>query len=219
MSYEFTLNFAHTSGPYGAFKLALEVTEAAYANLQDILKDNTPFIPANRNCCETVSTVDKYWLEAAMKMSFIFWPSENLLALSGEWPAKVVERLPRKVFFQNGTDQDYDFDTWNGICGLFNWYVDNCQKGTMETVEKILNRHYGDSFEIDEQDGPDLDYYRRWAAYVGIYDSLRLDDWLYGRDNPNFVRFCLSPLTSHEREFEAWMQLKSLIQKHNARKD
>ena len=214
MSYEFTLNFAHTISFQSAFKLALDSAETAYASTQEILKANTFYVPAIRNHCE-VSSVDKYWLESAMKMQFVFWPSENLLALCGNWPQGVVKRLHRKVFFQDGTDQDYPFETWDGICGRFNWYVDTCKQANKKTVELLLKEHFSKTFKLDQADDSRLDYYRRWAAYVSIYDSLKLDDWLYGRDNPNFIRFSLSPLTSQEREFEAWMQLKSLIQEHN----
>ena len=214
MSYEFTLNFAHTISFQSAFKLALDSAETAYASTQEILKANTFYVPAIRNHCDA-SDVDKFWLETAMKMHFVFWPSENLLALCGDWPQIVVKRLHRKVFFQDGTDQDYPFETWDGICGRFNWYVDTCKQANKKTVELLLKEHFSKTFKLDQADDSRLDYYRRWAAYVSIYDSLKLDDWLYGRDNPNFIRFSLSPLTSQEREFEAWMQLKSLIQEHN----
>lgn len=160
MSYEFTLNFAHAVSFEAAMRLALETTEKAYASTEEILKANTFYVPAIRNHCEA-SSVDKYWLESAMKMQFVFWPSENLLALCGVWPQEVVKRLNRKVFFQNGTDQDYPLETWDGICGRFDWYVDKCKQANKKTVELILREHYGESFQIEEEDGTDLNYYRR----------------------------------------------------------
>ena len=217
MSYSFTLNFAKAKNFQEAFKLAIKVADSAWNSTRQIIETNEFYIPAIRNDAEP-SALDKFWLESAMSLDFIYWPTENLLALSGgEWPESMLRKMPRQVHFQNGTDQDYSPETWLGICSLCNYYVAQYVNASKKKLEDVFKRHYEDpSFEIEQEELGKLDYYRRWACYASIYDALGLEDWLYGRDNPVFIRFRLCALNTPEKSDEAYRLLRAFVNKRRA---
>ena len=217
MSNAFTLNFRHCRSLGDAMLVATKTADAVYAGLKDLLEENRYYIPSIRFDFNDMSDQEKRvrndaWLESLMKMNFIWWPQYKLLAFSGDgWPKAALSLYKRKVFFQNSCDQDYGFSEWKDLRAPFKEIVQTCHEGTLEDVAKMMNmgRPYPWEFEIEDgEDEEALAYYRRSAAYNGIYETLHLDQWLYGQEDCTFIRFSLSALNSQEREFNASMYLK-----------
>lgn len=216
MSCSFTLNFARVTNLQSAFELAFRATEMVFENIDTMIELSRFSIPAIRNA-DTYSDMDRFWLDSAIKLNFTYWSAENLIALSGDlWPKEVIKLLPRQVQFQDGTDQDYPFETWAGICSLMDFYVDQCRWGKKDCIDQIMQRHYGNfvNAECDEAT-VDFSYYRRWACYTAIIDSFCLDAWINGENNAKYIRFSMSPLTTPERAFTAHTKLKSYVMREN----
>ena len=123
-----------------------------------------------------------------------------------------------RVDFQNSCDQDYTFATWKGLRSPLKDIVFNCQKGDTETVMKYLNLGREEyPWDLEPEDTADeerFSYFRRSAAYNGIYETLHLDQWLWGKQDDTFIRFTLSALTTPERRFDA----QRLLQGYAARR-
>ncbi len=214
MSYGFDLNFKAGCDMGDAFAVAHAASEAVYRNRKQFLESEDVFIPSVRypslrDDHQLARAENRLWLEKLMKMNFIFWPQYGLLALVGAgWPKEALRDFDASVCFQNSCDQDYDFSEWKFLPHPLQNIVSECRGGDVETVKKYLNlgrERYPMEIEQEELASEEsLAYYRRSAAYNGVYATLRLDDWLWGVDNPIFVRFSISPLNSQERAYDAY---------------
>ena len=215
MSYGFTMNFKHCPTFGDAMLTANKVSELIYANLDAVLEDEKYFIPSVRYSFRDV--VDNgAWLHRLLTLNFVWWPQYRLLGFVGPaWPKEALDVFAGKVYFQNSCDQDYEFSEWENFGAPFNAIVSDCQTGDIETVKKYLNLGREEyPVELEPEDTASEEnfaYYRRWAAYNGIYETLRLDSWLWGHDDPAFMRVSLTPLTSSEREFEAERKLDAFV--------
>lgn len=224
MSYSFTLNFRHCRSLGEALLLANKTADAVYANLSELLKENHYYIPSIRFEYKDLSDQEKRikndaWLEKLMKLNFVWWPQYKLLAFSGDgWPKAAMDLYKQKVFFQNSCDQDYEFSEWKGLGTPFKEVVEIGKNGSHNAVLQLLNegreKYPVEITQEEMDDSVDWDYYRRWAVYNAIYERLHLDLWLYGKDDPAFVRFTLSALNSQERELDASILLNGYAHKH-----
>lgn len=53
------------------------------------------------------------WLSTLFTVRFTYWPEHNLLGvLGGKWPKACMDQTSNCVLFQNGCDQDYEFELW-----------------------------------------------------------------------------------------------------------
>lgn len=216
MSYGFTLNFLHCRNAGAAFEKAHTASELCYDSIRDLLEMEDVWIPSIRYCqaAESNTLADELWLTKLLQMDFIWWPEHKLLALSGGcWPENVLQLFKCRVYFQNSCDQDYDFKEWKGLRSPFRRIVDTCRNGDLKEVEKILQmgRSCPEDYIFEEMESSREQYYRRWAAYNGIYETLHLDNWLYGNDDKSFVRFTMTPLNSSERSMEAKRLMRALV--------
>lgn len=224
MSYAFTLNFKHCRSLGEALVLANKAADISFQHLNEQIEENKYWIPAlqfsrRERSDEEKRKADDLWLERMMKMSFIWWPQHKLLALCGTgWPKEVKALFKSTVGFQNSCDQDYPFSDWKGLRSTLKDIVSECQTGDIETVKKYLNLGREEyPWDLEPEDTADeerFSYFRRSAAYNGIYETLRLDRWLWGHDDPVFMRFSITPLNSSERTFQAEMALKAYVAHH-----
>ena len=227
MSYGFTINFKHCPTFGDAMLTANKVSELIYANLDAVLEDEECFIPSVRYSFRDIAErerqiEDRAWLHRLLTLNFVWWPQYRLLGFVGPtWPKEALDVFTGKVYFQNSCDQDYEFSEWESFGVPFKAIVSECQNGDIETVKKYLNLGREEyPVELEPEDTASEEnfaYYRRWAAYNGIYETLRLDRWLRGHEDPAFMRVSITPLTSSEREFEAEQKLKAFVK--NSKED
>lgn len=214
MSYAFDLNFIHCKDEGEAFGIARKATEALWNGIDDFLEDERFYIPALRNG-DIPGDVDRFWLDRSMKMRFAFWPEYELLALLGAgWPQTIKRLFKKTVCFQNSCDQDYSFNTWKGICQIFdnivNLYENSDRLAAISMIEEIPSGIVTDEI-LREYEDTDDEYLTRSAVYKAVYDTLDLDRWLWGKDSKHFIRFTMSPLDTSEREFDAWIKLEKFV--------
>ena len=178
-------------------KLACKAVDCVWENLNETISNakrqkSPPEIKGERDSAEL-----KFWLENTLKMSFIWWPDYNLFALAGDiWPEDVKALFDKEIVFNNTGSQSYEFDTWDGVCDLFDEVVCMAKISGRETLGKILKT------EGEWPEEEDL-YWRKVAAYKQIFEALGLWQWLYGQETEKFYRFSMSALTSLGRTIAA----------------
>lgn len=214
MSYEFPLSFLTNpvSSKAKAMSLALEMTERFVGN-DELAKawmehEQHRFFLAFMNCglhddqlmldrkMATVSmAIEKVVLEL-FTLRFTYWPNHQLLGVSCD--KFLAERLGdmNSVYFQNANDQDYDYEEWSDDIPLFA----NLKK------EAIVA-----DIKVPKDSSVGLEYYRRSQLYHDIFDTLHLNEWLYGRMSDQFIRFAFQGITTSERRIDLYMMAKRFL--------
>ena len=121
----------------------------------------------------------RFFIEHFCKNTFLYYPQYNLLGrISSEQSPDTVT-----IAFQNGTDQDYPLETWDGI-PLF---------------EEIRDKFLRECSTLSHFSDYDL----RTSIYDKIETELRIQDYLYHPDNVTPISFTISFATSQQMlEFE-----------------
>lgn len=200
MSYAFDMSFAMAADEKEAFVLARHYVEKCMEkkNARKFIEDNTIYIPSIRyshieKTNNMADVADRYWLENLFKFRFLYWPKYQLLGLVGsnriDDPA-----FPMSIYFQNSTDQNYDFQEWlEGSIPFFK-----------ERVETITNMPQSKLFDIckdylDEDtdlSNPEIELYMRQSVlYENIFSALQLNSWLYSSGSEKeapYIQFSLS---------------------------
>lgn len=148
--------------------------------------------------------------------NFIYWEKYNLLAILGEvYPNEIKEMFSTSFYFQNSSDQDYEYSDWGYSIALFNDIVREHQDADITQIYKEVAAWRDESVdEVKEDVDNDPEYYRKSMTYDEIYRTLELDKWLYSRESDVFKRFCINPIDSQEREFEAYKSFASIYFKN-----
>lgn len=164
----------------------------------------------------------KHWLRRMFTVEFVYWPQYKLLALAGHWPLSVSEGetliknniFGKSIYFQNSTDKDYELDEWNSLPEMIiRPLLDEpvSQREALEYIEFDM-----DEYTEEELNSPASDYVYRTYVYQNIFNTLSLDDWLYG-DNPEaFKRYKLcAMLTDYAENNFARMALSIAKKRHS----
>lgn len=208
MSYGFDLMFKQVSNKLEAYELAHEFANKCYKKGMEYIEDSKYYIPSMRLRCG--EKADEYWLYRLFSFSFIYWEKYNLLAVLGQrYPEEARELFDLQVYFQNSTDQDYEFEEWGNCIPLFNELVDKAKNMSVDEIYAIFNTDGKDWYEKEDIE-KNLDYYRRSAVYEQIYALLDLNAWLWDNDDFQFSRFSVSALDSTEKHSIAMVWLKKV---------
>lgn len=207
MSYGIDLLFRRCESLGTAAEIAIADANALYAKREQVLEGMRYFIPSIRYCKEQPE-VDRFWVEHAMKLNYVFWPDLHILGLIGSWRDLFkANNRPKHVYFQNSCDQDYDFDSWNGICPEIDQIVQQCTSRSIDDWPEAKNR-------LAEEDNPSKweGYVRRSLCYENVFSLLDLGAVIYGNEDSDvFTRFSVSALNTQERELEARVLVKRLV--------
>lgn len=198
MSYYFQMAFANAKTEVEAYSIAHSfVNGISLEQMKAYIDDNFLFVPSVKYSMgkklkdKTFSDLaDKYWLYGLFNYRFVFWPKFHLLGLLGSSESTSFGRV---ISFQNSTDQDYDWDEWPNNIPYFKERV----FATKQALKNGNANFFGeDNDEFDED--TDIEYRLKSELYRKIFDELCLNDWLYGKDNKVFRRFCINGITSSE---------------------
>lgn len=214
MSYAFKMTFSQVSKDE-VLSVCTEIVNQNWEKNSQLLKDNLIYVPSVRNFCHQDVSVkeyerspwqatDRFWLKNLFQIEFLYWETYGLLGVCGIHLPD-ISRKAVPVYFQNSTDQDYEYKTWNGI-SVFEKIVKEVQ---MLPGTEILNL----AGICDEEDVPDVEYYRQTAVYEKIYEMLDLGSWLWHR-NGNMFNFTMGPTKSEVDWIQLQNQLTAMLVTH-----
>lgn len=111
--------------------------------------------------------IDERWAQTSIfTYRYFYLPAHSLLGVFSV-PDAGQSIFDASIFFQNSTDQDYEFEEWKGV-PAFEAIADKWKNASDETVKKHYEETCGDEWDADEN--CDLDYYRRTFAYDDVWD-------------------------------------------------
>ena len=213
MSYSFGMFFKEIEEK-DILSLFSKACEIMIKNSQEHLEKQVYYIPSLRSN-KMNEYVDKYWLDTAFSLHFVYWKSKKLLGLSGyNYPKEFEDLFDCHVTFQNSCDSDYDYDVWNDKISFFKEMKEQYKNISADEILKNYQLK-GEDWYTKEDIQEDLKYYQKSLLYDLIFDELYLNDWLYGYNNPNFTRFCINPIDCIEKKFDIEKQLADLKNKVN----
>jgi len=218
MSYSFGMTFFHVNNLEDAFckarNFAAEMVTPESA--KELLIDNMRFTlnrfkrKAREETDNAITVYLDDWLASLFTVRFTYWPEHDLLGATGDrWPKKCIEQADGSVFFQNSTDQDYQFEWWPGKIAFFQERI-AAIKDLPDSEIKKLGLVDTDIPEEDLQEA--LDYARRSLLYKKVYTDLHLENWLYGPDG-GFQRFAMSGIASSDIAFSLYNRARVMILK------
>lgn len=165
---------------------------------------------------------DLEWSVNSFVLQFTYWPSLQLLGIVvpdelGDEDLKAPFR--GCVIFQDGTDQDYEWDTWKAIGADSDAFLQHLLKDkqnlSMESASQVLG------FPLDQAERwtTDQDYYRRWAMYRSVERLLNIQRRVLGTPyesgNQNaLTAWCmpLSPVQSQNERLNVRIALRSVLE-------
>lgn len=163
MSYRLDLSFKNCKSQ-DVYKNICEFQDLLLKNAEQYIKDNLVFVRIdeekdrfynNEQIDKFISTLFKHHI----------WYCEEIQALCIVWGSSVKEIndwFDGYVYFQNSTDQDYDYATWN-FNAMFRGIKDHIKNMPVsDFVDKYLKTH--DYYEKDEI-LKDLEYHKKDLIY------------------------------------------------------
>lgn len=224
MSYAIDIMFHKVDNKLEAFELAQEAMKVVAANANDILEDNKYYCPMSRKEAkeegtpshmyskyeESVSQATRYWIRALMTYRFMYWPEQKLLGVIGH--ESLLEPLGWKgVYFQNSTDQDYEYKEWADICAAFDEAVQKCQNMTDEAIKEKADETTLDDYDTEERFQWYCDYTRRSAVYQAIYEMLDINSILYGYGkSEKYEYFAMNAIPDNDTYFQLELHARAL---------
>ena len=178
MSYRCEVSFKHMA-PETIYPFLQLFKLKVIENLSYIADDKYMDCPTIRYFHKRYRDLDSYaeryathsWAENCFRYRYFYLLDHQLLGVYGV-PAIVQGLFDDTIYFQNSTDQDYDFDTWDKI---------ETFKNVADKWNNFTNGYVIEKCELEPED--DIDYHRRSACYNEIWhnyvrDSLVNDDYV-----------------------------------------
>ena len=210
MSYSFGMCFKRIKNKKAAYDFALAFTKKCYENADEMLEQEKHYIPTHRKYvfgenAYKFNDVDRFWLYDVFNIRFIYWKKYKLLGIIGDnYPKECMNMIDTSVYFQNSTDQDYDYETWGKKIPLFNLLIWQYKYKNAKQVLKKKNKEY-DDYTLEEIT-KNLDYHRKTLVYSTIYEKLSLEKWLYKKGG-NYETFAFNAI----EDFEKLMDLSKIV--------
>ena len=208
MSYGFDMAFTHAADEKAAFSLARSYVDKCMEkeNARKFIEDNTIYIPSIRyshieEATNMAEVADRYWLETLFKFRFLYWPKYRLLGLVGsnriDDPA-----FPMSIYFQNSTDQNYDFQEWlEGNIPFFKEHVETITNMPQSKLFDICKDYLDEDTDLSN---PEIELYMRQSLlYQRIFSALELQSWLYADDSKKDVPYIQFALNGIQDMYEA----------------
>ena len=165
MSYRLDLSFKNCE-PNAIYKHLEEFEDLLLKNAEEYIKQSLCFVRLDSEQDRWYNTeqVDKF---IATLFKHHIWYCKEIQSLCIVWGSNVKEIdnwFDGYVYFQNSTDQDYDYETWD-FNAMFKGIKENIKNMNREDFIKKYNELFPDYWEEDEDIPEDLDYHRKSAIY------------------------------------------------------
>lgn len=120
--------------------------------------------------------INRNWMRNSIfSFRYFYLPELQLLGMFSI-PDAVQFLFDAVIYFQNSTDQDYDFNSWKGIDD-FEIIASKWQM----VSEEVVFKHYVETRDSHEdRDSFDYEYYRKTFAYEEIWSLI--DKFLYNEE-------------------------------------
>ena len=215
MSYGFSILFKQVNSKEEAMEFALKVTDSVRENALERIQNAKYFIPSHVNFLEGDNKeADENWLYSCFTNCFTYWEKYHLLGMfETRIPSATRKMFDSSVYFQNSTDQNYDYERWNGI-SFFEETRDSILNMTQRDLINILDTHW--CYDADDEERDKLfeniqndEYYRKSAVYNAIFDKLDLDTWMDDeKTSDSFIRFNFCAINGGDTYFKFCNLLK-----------
>lgn len=161
------------------FKFFQDLKNECRAKFKEIAKESFIYLPSTTS---QYRDMDEYNQECANRnwmrsniftFRYFYLPELELLGMFSI-PESVHYLFDKAIYFQNSSDQDYDWDTWEGIEDFeaiaYKW---------QNVSDEIVFNRYVETYSGNESDRVDFDYqyYRKTFCYDEIWD--KIDRFLY----------------------------------------
>lgn len=223
MSYGFNMFFKQVESKTEAFEFGIKIMNNLKENAEEYIRNYKYHIPSHRDFLDVATNpnsykqADEYWLYMMFVNNFIYWEEEKLVGMFGErLPKETAALFDTEVYFQDSTDQNYDYETWGDKISYFKEIINRVQSMKNESLLEVMKQrwHY-DEDEVDEiqemreRIEKDSLYYRQSAVYEIIFDELDLGTWMDdGRESDKFTRFNLCSINGGDEYFKLKTILK-----------
>ena len=177
VSYSCEISFKQISGD-DVYDFLVAFKEHAVTHIESIAKSNVYFSPILRNYAyntpleitREMKDATKNWMRNDIfRYRWFFDKEHQLLGIYSVQP-ELLGLFDCTVYFQNSTDQNYNYSDWNGV-KYFEEIAAKWATADAETVNGFYGKsHHGD--QIENLDDPArLDYHRKSNAYREIWDE------------------------------------------------
>lgn len=210
MSYSFGMTFFEAKNKLEAYEKATEFVTALMSTktAMEYVRQNAMYFQRllfkdeMRDIdCQIARLLDP-WLSQLFTIRCTYWPQHNLLGITDdEWPETCKSLATGSVYFQNGTDQDYEYECWPTAIPFFKEWVDAVKRMTDDEVQ-----------QISELNCDDIEYVRRSLVYQTIAKDLTLDDWIY-RGAGDCLRFAMSGITNGNILLDLYPRCSALLKR------
>lgn len=227
MSYGFDMCFWHAKSLAAATKKAAKVISAINTpeQMRQRIDDNAYFVPsilyrAQIEDWKMAMIADEKWLYSLFNFRFVYWKEYELLGMVGVLP----EDGPKPdgtVYFQNSCDQNYSLSEWPADIPFFKTKVKQYKAMLDLKPQKCLKRllklgftdeeTISEALEEGENSEETAEYHVLSALYHDIFDTLRLNTWLWGNDDSSFRRFALNAIHTSEQVYDLKKHLRKLV--------
>ena len=203
MSYGFDMFFKECK-PEDVLDTCLDIVKRIINNPDKHIRSSIYYLPSIRHNINAYPG-DELWLYSLFNFKFVYWSQFNLLGLCCRDFGDAEKDFNKHVYFQNSCDQDYEYEDWPDI----KCFSDIIFQVVNMSIKQLVANF--DSYTIEEI-SRDINYYKRCLVYSEIYDTLDLDNWLYGHDG-NFKRITINGIESSEVKYKLIDKLNKIISK------
>lgn len=186
MSYHMPVHFKQLKSPNEVFEVIDQVYDARKSDVPEILVSIWHELPSSFRDIEDkhdAFRLDEPFILSALQQKYIYWPELNLLGLVG-YPHSLgrdtCDIFPCFLYFQNQSDQDYDFDSYDTI-PLFRQIARQIEKTKGMVVDNLPDGNL---------DG--IDYDLKSLVYETITGLLGIEDYVYEEKLTNAHTFTVS---------------------------
>lgn len=148
-------------------------------NLEVIAENNFSFSPFSRRSIEYVEDEKKKreihkeveaWASRVFQYRYFYIPEHKLLGVFSV-PDCIKDLFDLTHEFQNSCEQDYDFDSWNGI-PIFESIANKWENISKESLAEAYRERYDDdTLDIDALSDEKIKYYSKDLCYDEIWKN------------------------------------------------
>lgn len=207
MSYYLDMGFTTVKDRYDALEKANQFAKLCGKNYKEMLDLERNYIPSIR-LGDSKEPANEYWVYGVFTFNFVYFEKYNILGIKGcTFPEEARKMFDVYIPFQNGTDQNYDFEEWGTTIPLFNEIVEYFKNATDEEIkETVLKRYSSWDDEMEEN----IEYYRKSCVYEDVCNKLDFFSFLYDKEG-EFERFSICGINTTHEFREANRYVKYLV--------